>query len=356
MKILIGTHAPLDLKLGAAQTATNLAEEFRQRGHEVQIWSPHPLPSGKFWQTLPAMRKKIDDFLQSNRGWDIVDLPPSLVTPFAVKNNFVVARNVQPDLEYLYSELFLPRRFRQFLTYPFHQWNTWNQVFHILKGMKRAHKNLILGRHNFEIACRKFPFLRGKAKPYCCAVHSADREPLRKIREQRKVLSGEPQRFLWIGRWVANKNPERLIKIIKKWSGASCRFTIAGCGSCGAESIRQLQLGKNVEVIPEYLRVEIPAILAAHDAGIFTSVVEGWGISLNEMLESGMPVYATDAGGVQDLKPIVKEMLQPISALENSSPQFSSASVDWDAYEKNFSWSAIAEQYLADVTPEKFRS
>lgn len=40
-----------------------------------------------------------------------------------------------------------------------------------------------------------------------------------------------------------------------------------------------------------------------YDAGLFTSEAEGWGLSLNEMLESDMPVFATEVGGVRDLRP-----------------------------------------------------
>lgn len=51
IRLLIVTHAPLSAETGAGQVAINLAEAFRSQGHDVTLWTPHPLPTQtKWWQ------------------------------------------------------------------------------------------------------------------------------------------------------------------------------------------------------------------------------------------------------------------------------------------------------------------
>jgi glycosyltransferase involved in cell wall biosynthesis len=351
MRILICTHAPLDPRFGAAQIALNLAEGLRGHGHEVELWSPDLLPpvQTRFWRQLPRLRAGLNAFLRSNGSWDIIDAPPALLTRLATRKSRGVARDVQPDLHYIYTNRFFPRRPRQFLTYPFHIWDSLQGVLCCIAGMRRARRVLVLGSRNLEVTLRLLPFLKHKARSYRCALQAEERAHLKQIRDARDKSAPQALNFIWIGRWTPTKDPERLLRIIETWRDHNVHFTIAGCGKAGAEIVNQRCDHRKVSVIPEYAREQLPGILAKHSAGIFTSKVEGWGLCLNEMIEAGMPVFVTEAGAVQDLRLVVGGMIQPIFALEKPFTTLPESNLDWARYDKLFSWDKISEQYLADV-------
>jgi hypothetical protein len=94
-------------------------------------------------------------------------------------------------------------------------------------------------------------------------------------------------------------------------------------------------------VLPRYGRETLPALLASHDAGLFTSVAEGWGLSLQEMLESGLPVYATHVGAAVDLAPYFPRSLRPFPPLEPLE-RIDPGGQPRDDYDERFTWDAIA--------------
>jgi Glycosyl transferases group 1 len=104
-----------------------------------------------------------------------------------------------------------------------------------------------------------------------------------------------------------------------------------------------------VRLIPDFPRAELPALLADHDAGLFTSEAEGWGLSLSEMLESGLPVFATEAGAVGDLRPFFPGSLLPFPP--PLPPELPAAPPDLEAngYYQRMSWAVIAERYESEV-------
>jgi glycosyltransferase involved in cell wall biosynthesis len=113
-----------------------------------------------------------------------------------------------------------------------------------------------------------------------------------------------------------------------------------------AELMRSGQL----RVIENFQRAELTSILAEHDVGLFTSWVEGWGLCLNEMLESGMPVYATCAGGVVDLKPYFVGALRPFPPPTDADIDTRIPAADWKQYYGAFSWSRVARQYVRIIS------
>ena len=77
-----------------------------------------------------------------------------------------------------------------------------------------------------------------------------------------------------------------------------------------------------------------------------TSRVEGWGLVLNEMLESGLPVYSVNAGGYADLKEYWPGQLQSFP------PERIQANTSTDPlpeYFDLFSWKRIVSKYMRDL-------
>ena len=356
MRILIVTHAPLRPEFGASQIALNLGEALRAYGQDVTLWSPQPLsPNTRWWRTLPAMRARLDEFLGTAEGFDIVDCPATFVTPLASRSATVLARSTQPDLLYLRNDLTSrrPQGFKGLAYLPFEYLLTLYHITLVLRGWSRATRILCLGSLELKWMRRWFPWWRHKLACYLIAPAAGDRLELSEVRKHRVARKEDRLRFLWIGRWVAHKGRRKLLDFITQWSTARPQdtFTIAGCGpdaqrDCPVELVRS----GIISIVPSFERSELGGLLARHDAGLFTSGIEGWGLSVNEMLESGMPLFATETGGVLDLKEFFNEQLLPSPPGPEIVSRVTGNSLISANYLNEFSWERIAAKYLQSVS------
>lgn len=352
IRILIVTHAPLSAETGAGQMAINLADAVREQGHDVTLWSPQPLPEDiKWWRVAHRTRSKLDYFINTQKSFDVIDSPAALITPTMKKSALiVVARSVQPDLLYIIHSLNIPRESSiikklKLLSSYFYSWFL---GFLVLQGWRRAKYILCLGSLELNWMKKWFPWWRGKLISYANALSQVDSEALAKIRQNRGQYQGGGIRFLWIGRWVNHKGITELLEFIveRAVSHPQDTFTIAGCGTealkdCPSELFESGRL----KVVPSFERSQLYSLIASHDVGLFTSRVEGWGLVLNEMLESGMPIFATPVGGVPDLQPFFREMLRPFPPSLESMFNISARPENPSSYYSVFNWSQIAKLY-----------
>lgn len=198
-----------------------------------------------------------------------------------------------------------------------------------------------------------YPALSGKLSSYVAAPLPARRLTALEIRTNRFAEERSPSRlrFLWIGRWTAHKGTEALLRWIgasndetRKWS-----LTIAGCGMLTDRKVVELVSRGVITIVPEFDSGEWSRLLRDHDAGLFTSRVEGWGLSLQEMLECGLPVFATQAGAAADLGNFFPTQLRRFP------PDLVTGRVSLlpdplnPGYLRRFDWSRIASEYLYQV-------
>jgi glycosyltransferase involved in cell wall biosynthesis len=353
LRILIATHSPLAPEFGAGQMAINLAAAFRIQGHDVTLWSPYPMPGQTRWwqglQSLQLMRTKLDEFLQTQEPFDLIDCYAPFITKQVSKSGLVVARSVQPDILYIASNLNNPQKIKDVVLLPFSYIFTVASIFLLLQGWRRAKYILCLGSLELQWMKKWFPWWRSKLFSYNNALSKAEQLELTQIRLNRKKNETEGNRFLWIGRWAAHKGIKELVDFIVKRAASHPQdtFTIAGCGTSVEKDFPSalIQSGR-LKVLPSFDRSQLSNLLANHDSGLFTSRVEGWGLVLNEMLESGMPVFATLAGGVLDLQPFFEDMLRPFPPpLQKISDELIKPT-RMDDYYLTFSWEKTADNYV----------
>lgn len=352
MRILIITHSPLSAEFGAGQIAINLADALTAQGHEVVLWSPHPLKKTKWWRSIQQMRSKADSFIAGQKPFDMIDCPPTLITRRMCRSSIVVARSTQPDFLYLGNQLASVTRKKVNLSrLPFNFAYSMFHLFLVLQGWRMSDYILCLGSLELQWMRRKFPWWRGKLISYVNALSASDQAALAAIRRRRKDHPAEGIRFLWIGRWTSHKGTDVLLEFINDWSNQRPQdsFTVAGCGTeaekdCPSELIKAGRL----RIIPSFTREELYTLLTTHDAGLFTSKVEGWGLSLNEMLESGMRVFASRAGGTVDLEPFFNTLCSfpPTAEFATSAKELELP----DEYYTSFSWPQIARAYIASIS------
>jgi glycosyltransferase involved in cell wall biosynthesis len=348
-------YGPLSAEMGASQVALNLADALSARGHEVVIWSPQPLPPGvRWWQDWVWRRRQLEDYLDAAPAFDVVDLPTIALSRRLARHAPLVARSTQPALQYFLLDArdSLARAGRSPLIAAAQLLHGARLSAAVVRGWHHASIILCLGTAEQEWMRRRFPWTRPRLAHYFNAVGREEQAELSRLRRQRSRPPGPGLRFLWIGRWTRHKGTDRLVRFLSERTAARPQdsFTLAGTGSVGTAGIGSLPAGlrDRVRVIPSFSRSELPGLLASHDAGLFTSTSEGWGLSLNEMLESGLPVFATEAGGVRDLRPYFPGTLLPFPPPLDAGPTKLCES-GLDTYYRHFTWEAIAERYEVDV-------
>jgi glycosyltransferase involved in cell wall biosynthesis len=352
LRVLLVVLAPLDSTLGASQMALNLAGALRAAGVDATLWSPYPKKAVvPWWRELSWMRRSLREFVAKNGPFDVIDALPAALSGDLGRNAVLVARSVQPDLRYLWISMRArgPRRSyalaRQAVEAAFGVY----VATLIVSGWQLADHILCLGSLERDWMHRRFPWWRSKTTMYVNAIAGAERPVLAEVRRSRRAFPGGPTRYLWLGRWTAHKGTRALVDFLerKASAGSADTVTIAGCGETVEHDIGPaVMTAANVTIVPRYGRDELPALLREHDAGLFTSSVEGWGLTIQEMLESGMPVYATEAGAVPDLRGSFAALLRPFPPpMERESDARAPAELD-PAYLDRFNWDAIANDYV----------
>ncbi|MCZ7651578.1 MAG: glycosyltransferase [Thermoanaerobaculia bacterium] len=300
------------------------------------------------WNKWLMQRRALEEHLIRARPYDLIDVPPVSVSPAVAQvGGIVVARSVQPDLLYLESE-------RRASAAGGRRALPWRLLSGLLAApLTRAIKegwhlaDVVLCLGSLELAWMKgrFPSLRERLAAYVVAPPTAERQALAAVAAARSGFRSGLVRWLWLGRWAAHKGVGALKELIgRRLAVTDDRFTIAGCGEVPVRELDPEWTGSGrVRVVPSFDRSELTRLLADHDAGLFTSGVEGWGLSVQEMLESGLPVYASPAGCVGDLAPFVESGLEPFPPpLKDCSP----ARVALEpGYWGQFEWDRIAMSY-----------
>jgi glycosyltransferase involved in cell wall biosynthesis len=351
IRILIITHSPLSAEFGAGQAAIQLTQALKALGHDVVLWSPHPLPQTKWWQSLQQMRAKVDAFIETQEPFDVIDSPAGFITKRMRESAVVVARSTQPDILYLLYGLTSQMRWdvKSLIRTPFNYLYTLFHLTLVLQGWRRASCIFCLGTLELQWMKRWFPWWREKLFLYMNALSESDQAALATIRSQRKKHCADGLHFLWIGRWVSHKGPDVLLDFIKQWSTLRPQdiFTIAGCGleaekHCPGALIESGRL----KIIPSFDRRDLYSLLGSNDIGLFTSKVEGWGLVLNEMLESGMHVFSTQVGGAPDLEPFFKKQLYRFPPSPAEISKLSDEANELKNYYEVFAWEKIAGAYM----------
>lgn len=349
-RILIASPQPLVATAGAAQTASELIGALRDLGHEVSAWVPPRPPASLPGRRHAAWRSRRLQQDLEGAAFDWIDVPPVFASKLAPGRR-VVVRSVQPDWLYYREDLIQSlrraeiRRLAQLLM------GLPDQA-RAARGLSRGDVILCLGSLELAWLRRTRPRLGRRACAYLIAPPTADRAAIRQERSHRKPKPIDETRWLWLGRWTAHKGIETLLA----WARTRLRqfpqerLTLAGTGRDLSESDLVGLPRNQVSIIPAYSREELPRLLGGHDAGLFTSAIEGWGISLNEMLESGLPVFATNAGAVPDLAPHFPRQLLRFPPDSASQATFSNGPLDsLESYDAVFDWPHIASRYLSQV-------
>lgn len=352
MRLLLVTHPPLDGRLGAAQLALELGGALRERGHEVTLWSTTEATAAAGLPYGPAAEEHLLLALLRGSTFDAIDIPATSLTPAVAARGFTIARSFQPELQYLRADLLADLR-RASPRLPAHLWRALRQRRRLLRGWRLADRILCLGTLERDWMARRYPQWNSKLFSYGAAPARLGHDALVALRAARRAPASDG-RILWLGRWAAHKGTALLRRLVETRGELRRRgLTLAGCGDAPARRWPRDWFTRGiVRVVPDFAPAELPTLLAQHAVGLFTSTSEGWGLSLSEMLESGMTVYATDAGAVRDLRAYFPDTLRPLAAEERFAAHPPEA-LHETGYLSTFTWPAIAARYEAELLVQR---
>ncbi|HEX4956213.1 MAG TPA: glycosyltransferase family 4 protein [Thermoanaerobaculia bacterium] len=352
LRLLLTSPLALSPEAGVSQVALSLAEALSQRGHEVRTWAPPAPPPGLGpWRRRLWAVGRLETFLASQPRFDFVDVTPVLAHRRLRRFAPLVVRSVQPEWLYYLADLRAalrrptPRRLA-------HRLLDLGPQLRCLAGLHAAKRILCLGNQDRRWVATRLPWLRPRLGTWVNAPEPALQRRLAELRAGRVAPETGPLHWLWIGRWAEHKGIRRLRVFAEEWLSRrpEDRITLAGCGPAAVAdlSAEHLAAGR-LRVVPRFGREELPALLAEHHAGLFTSQVEGWGLSVNEMLEAGLTVFATPAGGVRDLAPFFPHQLRPFPPPADLEPSRLAVPEVAEGYYRRFTWAAIAEAYEREL-------
>lgn len=326
----------------------------------MEVWAASGRENAvPWWMDIRDKRRQLFEYLRRIDSFDAIDTLSWAMSPQLRRGKpILVVRNVQPDLAYLRAASSVPvRPALRRAAHALHEWDTRRLI---LKGWHSADLIFALGALDAREMAIAYPALANRLRSYCIAPDRDERVAFRRVAERRigKWVSVSAAKFLWIGRWSDHKGPDVLLRFAETFLADNPRssLTVAGGGPESTCAVRELGLPENrLRTIEQFDRTDLPAMLEQHDVGLFTSHVEGWGLSLQEMLESGMPVFATRAGAVEDLAPWFKSQLQPFpprTGVELPPPIDAQA---FKRYSDRFSWKGIAARYLDQIQEARER-
>lgn len=170
----------------------------------------------------------------------------------------------------------------------------------------------------------------------------------------RKVKVGKRSGVVFVGRLVAYKNIDVLIKAMKKVQERSPKEKLAIIGS-GDEELRLKALAKELGVSVRFLGFapenEKIRLIKSSVAFVSMSSVEGFGIALLEAMAAGTPVIAKRLGCYREFCTKDNSMLIPESRLSKSimlllknKRLWKKISANGIRTAKNFSWNKVAER------------
>lgn len=183
------------------------------------------------------------------------------------------------------------------------------------KGIKKVIKNIvvqgssyimangIIGKKYFE---EQFDYDTDKIYNQYLSVNSDlinklydDRENLR-IQEREKLGINENDKvILFSGRLIELKNVETLIRAISKIQDTSIVLLITGGGEL-QEKLKQIANNMNVRMIITgfiYKQEDLFKMYFAGDCFVLPSLIEPWGLVVNEAMHAGMPIIVSQNCG-----------------------------------------------------------
>jgi glycosyltransferase involved in cell wall biosynthesis len=161
-------------------------------------------------------------------------------------------------------------------------------IGHFVKGMDAV---VVAGERTWQYARRlgvpESKLLRG--------VYGFDSVPLEPLLEARSA-NGWPQRFLFAGRYVADKAIDVLLDGYALYRNRSANPWPLSC--CGRGALQSRVTGApSVQDLGFIQPADLPRVLLEHGVFVLVSRYEPWGVAIAESQYAGLPIICSEACG-----------------------------------------------------------
>ena len=117
---------------------------------------------------------------------------------------------------------------------------------------------------------------------------------------------GRPFTIIYAGQFVARKRVEDLIDAFTGFraQNANSRLLLVGSGplrSAYAAKAAEFNLADAIEIIGPLAPDEVVRVVQRSDVLVLPSAFDGWGLTVNESLQAGVPVICSDGCGAAEL-------------------------------------------------------
>jgi glycosyltransferase involved in cell wall biosynthesis len=170
---------------------------------------------------------------------------------------------------------------------------------HVLTDSKRSRNAIV---HDLRVPAERISVIS----------FPADAERARRIADLR-AARGQEERLLYVGRFAAHKNLERLCRVFPttRFARGGGRLLLVGGWGLETERLRA-RVGATVEVRPACSEEELDLLLATSRALVLPSLEEGFGLPAFEAVASGLPVAVSRTGAMTELPPERASFFDPL--------------------------------------------
>lgn len=270
--------------------------------------------------TNPDVEKKIYGFDKNIDGLDIECLTSTskgawkqlvsdsevvILPPIDSLHEYIIAKTIRKmcideDKQFIYwTEKWVPSNNQQPLKKKIKNWVQTLMIKSVVKGANECIASGSQSKAYLEKKVGVNPAIIHVAYDSSTSPHTINREDIRR----KYAIPKEQKIILFLGRLISRKGCDVLIKaclpLLKQ--GKYC-LLIAGTGDA-EESLKAQSHGiENIRFVGKIQPIQRRDYFEQSDAFVLPSVIEGgvieaWGLTVNEALECGTPVIATDAVG-----------------------------------------------------------
>ena len=185
------------------------------------------------------------------------------------------------------------------LTYPLYR-------YLLMHGHPQFEANSHAGAKHFahwlDIAPENIAYCPNGLNPEACVAVSA--ETAQKIRLELDIAPGAPV-LLNLARFCSSKAPETMLEVFARALAVcpDCHYLIAGSGMAHEAEmgtmVKERGLAGHVHLLG--VQRDVASLLAAADIFFLPSRIEGFPNALMEAMAAGLPIVASNVGGIPDL-------------------------------------------------------
>jgi glycosyltransferase involved in cell wall biosynthesis len=283
---------------GASMHVIELAEEMQRLGHQV---------------TLLIGRGEVVATLAQNRGLPVVveDLLVRNIAPLTDLRCLLrlrkLIRQLQPDLIHLHSAKagllgrLAAKSVAMPVVYSVHGW-AFNMYSGLLARIYRQLENWLLPLTDaLVLVCQRDLVIAEKMKGTRAIPLAMVHNGIADNTLQARFTDRIPVRLICVARFEAPKDQATLLQALALLPAQCWQLTLVGDGPTQMQCrrlVEELALG---QVIFAGERSDVPSLLQQADVFVLTSLSESLPLSVLEAMRAGLPVIASDVGGMAEL-------------------------------------------------------